>query len=53
VFEIWSQDFHLEYENYEEVKLMEAFCRARKESYTIKYPDGELLECKFKKTTDA
>lgn len=53
MFEIWSKDFHIELHSYEAVKLYEAGCRGIRQDYTIKYPTGEILECKFKKTTDA
>ena len=48
MFKCWTDEFSYEFENYEKVKLFESLCRGCRDDYSIRYPNGDILECKFK-----
>jgi hypothetical protein len=41
-------DREFEFKSYDNLKLAEGVERAMRNDYTIHFPDGEILECKFK-----
>ena len=49
-YSIYCKDhFYDRFIPYHELKIKEAYCRSLQLDYEIKYPDGTILECKFRK----
>jgi hypothetical protein len=48
MFKCETDEFKYEFDNYKRVQLFEAMCRGCRDDYIITFPDGGILECKFK-----
>lgn len=49
MFKLICKDRNFQFDSFENFRLAEAVERAMRNDYTIHFPDGEILECKFKK----
>ncbi len=51
MYTITTNDAQFKFESYENFRRAEIVERALGNDYTIEFPDGEILTCKFKKRT--
>lgn len=53
MYRVVGLDLDMKVSTFKMLKIVEAVERALQNDYTIHYPDGKILECTFKTTTDA